>query len=413
MDHAPALNLNSPAFEQLVSQVAAKLRSVRPGERVAFVAKPHAHTVALFFALWRLGAVACPLTFRLPSIAPALEELDAHHLVEIEDFSYRTLPASTPPSDGLATLLFTSGSSGKPKIAAHTLEQHLANARSSNSLIQLTPQDRWALTLPLFHVGGIAILLRCHLAGCSIAFDKESATHLSLVPTQLYRLLSSEKIEPFKALLIGGAPLSATLLKRAKELPLITSYGMTEMSSQIASDQAPLAIGELVTSGRPLQHTEIKLTPEGEICARGPALFQGYWDKKQGIHLPLDNEGFFPTKDCGQWTADGRLLITGRKDNLFISGGENIQPEEIESALLALPQIVEALVVPLDDEEFGARPAAFISCEGESPSPELIQEKLRAHLPKYKIPVRILPFPPTNGMKRERRSLTQLANKLN
>jgi O-succinylbenzoic acid--CoA ligase len=293
--------------------------------------------------------------------------------------------------DNLATFLFTSGSMGKPNIACHTLKNLVANAQGSNQRIPLEKSDCWALTLPLFHVGGLGILFRSYLAKSFILISDqwEKATHLSLVPTQLYRLLKEPTQMPrLKTILLGGAPLP-DLKTPWNSLP---SYGMTEMSSQIVT-------GHLVNSA-----AEVQIADDKEICVRGAALFQGYYEKGKGIVLPVNEEGWFPTKDLGEWTS-GTFKVLGRKDNLFISGGENIQPEEIEEVIRRVCG-QESIVVPLKDEEFGAKPGVYL----KDPSLlEELQNKLHSHLPKYKIPIKAFEMPELLGLKLNRKELADKA----
>lgn len=371
-------------FEAHVEGMCRQLNNF-PHDKVAFWAHTAPEVVYLFFAIWKLGKIACPLNTRLPSCKEALERLGTELFIP----QFPKPQAPTPwdwNENNLATLLFTSGTSGMPKIACHTIGNHLYNARGSP--IPLTSEDCWLLSLPLFHVGGIAILFRCYLAHARIAIGSGNITHLSLVPTQLQRLLK-EPLPNIKYILLGGAPLPSI------ETPwnVVPTYGMTEMSSQI------------ITGGAVHPYAELKLASDGEILVKGKTLFQGYYDKSQGITLPLNEEGWFATKDLGRWAADGKLEVIGRKDNLFISGGENIQPEEIEAELKKIDGITEAIVVAVPDEEFGARPAAFLNQRCNL-------EPLKSKLPKYKIPIRIFLLPKEGGFKRDRKALAALARGL-
>jgi len=268
-----------------------------------------------------------------------------------------------------SNVILTSGSSGFPKAAVHNLANHIANAEGARSLIPLVTGDAWLLSLPLFHIGGLAILNRCALVAATVVLpdpalplqaqiERDGLTHASLVPTQLLNLLADKQasLKSIKALLLGGGAISIDLLKQLEQrhIASFTSYGMTEMGSQITTGPA-LSDG---TSGKLLPGRELKIV-DGVIWVRGDCLFMGYLTDK-GIEKPLDTEGWFYTKDRGEWDANGNLKILGRVDNMFISGGENIQPEEIEAALKLHPLIDEAIVFPLPDVTFGQLPAAII-----------------------------------------------------
>jgi O-succinylbenzoic acid--CoA ligase len=318
---------------------------------------------------------------------------------------------STIYLNDLATFLFTSGSSGIPKIACHRFSNHYLNAISVVDRLQLEIGSRWLLSLPLFHVSGIGILFRCFLKGATIVLSdlpfsesiiQHKISHLSLVPTQLSRLLkeSLETLEKMKSslkcILLGGAPIPlATLMEgNDQQLPIYTTYGMTEMTSMITlSEKNPIG-----HSGQLLSNRELKLE-KAEIWVKGETLFQGYWDPDtEKIILP-EQSGWFATKDLGQFNQDGNLEITGRKDRQFISGGENIQPEEIEQALCTIPGIRQACVLSINDAEFGERPIAFIDDETRTHTLETIRQALRDRLPSFKHPVHILPYPAEAGIK--------------
>ncbi len=362
-----------------------------PGERVAFLAPSTIEVILTLFACWKMGKIACPLSPRLPSVEQALEKLGT------ELFTPLMPEPETPRNTAwdlskLATFLFTSGSMGSPKIACHTLGNLVSSAIGSYDIIPLQPSDRWALTLPLCHVGGLGILFRSYLAKSSVLMSSnwDRATHLSLVPTQLYRLLKSPTELPhLKTILLGGAPLP-DLQTPWNVLP---SYGMTEMSSQI------------VTAHQVHPYAEMKISEDNEIWVKGPVLFQGYYEKEKGVVLPLNEEGWFQTKDLGHW-ENGIFKILGRKDNLFISGGENIQPEEIEEVIRRVCGMHEAIVVPIPDEEFGARPVVFLK---DLVPLEQLQTRLQLHLPKYKIPIKVFELLEQTGLKPNRKALADKA----
>ncbi len=380
-------------FEAYVEGMCEQIRRILH-PRIAFLAYPKIETILTFFAIWKIGKIACPLNIRLPSTTAYVKKMDAFFFSPI-------MPNPQPPTpyswnlDNLATFLFTSGSSGHPKIACHTLKNHIYSALGSNSMIPLNREDRWALSLPLFHIGAIAILFRSYLAKSFVLLSKnwESATHLSLVPTQLYRMIKDRSLLPrLKAILLGGGP---SFLEYGPQWNIINSYGMTEMSSQI------------VTNHQLHPYAQLAFDPSGEILVRGDLLFKGYYHEGK-IDLSLDSQGWFPTKDKGSWEG-GMFSISGRKDHLFISGGENIQPEEIEEIIQLKSGVRQVVVVPYPDREFGARPVIFLE------KPEqlgVIQKKLENELPKYKIPFRAFPFPEAYELKPDRDLLKKLAYQL-
>ena len=386
---------------------------IKRGERVAFIAKTHPSTVFLLFALFRLGATACPLSFRIPK-----EQLSAHflnlsvsHILEPELLprggEWGACRFDSVALEEPATFLLTSGSSGTPKAASHTFANHYYSAVGAVHSLKLDPSSRWLLSLPLFHVSGIGILMRCFYIGASVvisdarvsgAIDKFAISHLSQVPTQLYRLLKEPDLtftRHLKCLLLGGAPISPDLITQAlnKKIPLFSTYGMTEMSSMIT------------LAGKALPHRELKIASDGEIWVRGKTLFEGYWDA--AAQTVLKQTDWFPTKDLGRFTKEGHLEVIGRKDRQFISGGENIQPEEIEKALCAVPGILQASVLAVNDMEFGKRPVAFIQDETGSHTLESIREALQSAIPSFKHPIAVLPYPENTGFKPSLSALKQ------
>jgi O-succinylbenzoic acid--CoA ligase len=427
------------------------------GARVAIIESNRVDSLPLLWALFRLGATAVLIDPRNPpdTVAAMLKRSGASQRAVFADsphirglaFSELALPSMmTGPGaatanaaidlDQPATIMFTSGSSGVPKAVLHSVGNHYYNALGSNENIAVGPQDRWLLSLPLFHVGGLAILFRCALAGAAVVLadpgDNLAAlaveygvSHLSLVPTQLQRVLHHEAALPIlrsqlKAILLGGAPASSTLITRAVDagLPVFTSYGSTEMASQVATGQPgdPL---------RPklLAHRELSLADDGEILVRGATLFKGYLTAK-GIDQSLDSYGWFHTGDVGRIEPDGSLTVLGRKDNMFISGGENVHPEALERALEQIDGILQAMVVPADDPEFGRRPVAFVlydydwmleDAEEYPVSEDTIRLELEKALPRFMLPVAIYPWPESYrsvGLKADRAFFSELVVRL-
>jgi o-succinylbenzoate---CoA ligase len=279
--------------------------------------------------------------------------------------------------------------------------------------------------LPLYHVGGLSILFRCMLAGATVALPRPGATlgesitgldatHVSLVSTQLLRLLrEGDDLGGLEAVLMGGGPVSTHLVDEAvaRGLPMHTSYGLTEMASQVTTTPPGASLEELLTAGRVLPSRKVSVSEEGEILVRGETLFAGYVEGDE-LDRPQDADGWFHTRDLGDLDENGYLRIRGRMDNLFISGGENVQPEEIEEALCRLEGIDDAVVVPVPDEEFGARPVAFARMDHGGL--EDLARRLEPVLPRFKIPISFHPWPEESrrGMKADRVALRELARRL-
>lgn len=396
---APALEIDETiityaALDALINATEGRVRKegFSPRQPVPFMAENRLETIVLLFALFREGLVAFPQSPRLPSCKkpPLFSGHSSDSLPPLVDL------------DAPALHLFTSGSQGKPKIVVLSLQNFIMSAQGALSALDLHPGDRYLLSLPLYHVGGLSTLFRCFLSGATVVlsalpFDQALAryaiTHSSLVPTQLYTLLqNTPHVYPhLKCLLLGGAPLSETLLQKgeARGLPLMLSWGMTETAS-------------LVTlNGKVLPHREVAIDSSGEILVRGPVRFLGYKD------APLRPSEWFPTNDLGAWRGD-KLVILGRKDNLFISGGENIHPEEIERALCSIEGVIEAIVIPQDDPKWGARPVAYLRNEGNQLTLETVHALLKDRLERFKLPVAVHPLPDKKGIKVSRQELLDL-----
>jgi O-succinylbenzoic acid--CoA ligase len=433
-------------LDRMVSAAALRFGGLEPGSRVALYLPKDERYVALVLALIRAGHVACPVSDRLPPRGAAqllgkaacsalisedeqllqkagadVHELKPEDLLEVA--RHRTEPTDIP-LERSATIIFTSGSTGVPKAALLTFCNHYYNALGSNANITLRPGDKWLHSLPLYHVGGLSILFRCLLAKATVALPEPgdplgeaiagpAATHVSLVSTQLSRLLREDAdLGGLEAVLMGGGPVPPSLVDEAlaRGLPLHTSYGLTEMASQVTTTPPDASIEELRTAGRVLPNREVSISERGEIMVRGETLFAGYVEGEE-LARPLDQEGWFHTGDLGELDGDGYLRIGGRIDNLFISGGENVQPEEIEEALCRLEGVDEAVVVPVPDEEFGARPVAFVRTDGGVRD---LSRELESDLPRFKIPTTYYPWTEEarRGMKVDRAALGERALRL-
>lgn len=311
--------------------------------------------------------------------------------------------------DNLATLIFTSGSMGVPKAVAHTHRQHFASAEGLLARFAFSEQDTWLLSLPLYHVSGLAILYRwLAVGGClklgtgQLLEDIQQVSHASLVVTQLQRLLASQQPLSLSHVLLGGSHIPLTLAQQAAQQGIETwiGYGMTEAASTVSAKP----VDETASAGQVLPKRQVKVV-DRRIWIAGETLASGYY--QHGTITPLTNQqGWFDSGDLGAWYGD-ELCIIGRADNLFISGGENIHCEEIETVLARHPQIELAVVVPVQDAEFGARSIAVLRCHS-LPDQKQLGEWLADKLEKFKHPIAYWQLPDTlaeSGIKISRQAV--------
>jgi O-succinylbenzoic acid--CoA ligase len=289
------------------------------------------------------------------------------------------------PDDHPLAWVPSSGSTGQPKLVELSRGAFLALCRADAERVPPLPDDRTLLCLPLSHVGGLSVVLRALSARrCCVAFRagaggllasmpalvqclvEERITLLSLVPAVLARLLREApelaSRAPLRAILLGGQACSAELFARAREqaLPVLTSYGLTETCSQVSTlsfpppASVPVKQG-VVSVGFPLPGVEVRVVA-GLIEVRGPTLFSGYL----GQPSPFDSGEFFNTGDRGEFDPRLGLFVFGRESELIITGGENVDPNEVEHALLACEGVEAAMVFGVPDPLFGERVVAAL-----------------------------------------------------
>ncbi|MFN8380127.1 MAG: o-succinylbenzoate--CoA ligase [Anaerolineae bacterium] len=400
------------ALSHRVDSMAARLASqgVAPGSRVGWLGKGAGNGVTMLFALARLGAVFVPLNTRLTSaelsalvgiadlnllLCERATEANAAQLAsqckvvvvdDLPEASGKAYMAGVVP-DSVQSIVFTSGTTGTPKGAQISWANQQASAEASAERIGAHETDRWLLTLPLFHVGGMTIPFRAALSGAVViefsalgGFDAqrlmhtlhdERITHVSLVPTMLTRLLDVgfKPYSDLRVILLGGAAATVDLLERAftAGLPVAPTYGLTEACSQVATMRPEEARRNLGSVGKPLRGTSVTITRDdgsvaapgeiGEVVVRGPTVFAGY------ISVPHDRalrDGALYTGDMGYLDNDGDLFLVQRRADLIISGGENIYPAEVEAVLRSHPDVADACVVGLPDVEWGQKVAAAV-----------------------------------------------------
>jgi len=368
-------------YDAAVNAACGALRhaGVGSGDRVAVLAANSPAYAALIFAVLRRGAILAPLNLRrgethgrelLSRLDPKLVCVDAarrriangYAMLEIARFPDAPTGEAELAADREAAIVFTSGSGGAPKGVVLTAGNLLAGAAAANAALPLTAEDVWLLDLPLYHVGGLAILFRAALAACTVrvrdgfvpadTLDDLAAgrvTELSCVPSMLRALLAADPegriVARAKAILLGGGAIDPRLLDDARRrgVRVLPTYGMTEAGSQIYTD------------GRLLSGMELRVI-DGEIAIRGPAVFARYLDDASPAR---DDEGWFRTGDLGRLHQDGHLEVLGRRDETFASGGENIHPAEIERVAREYVGLDDCAVIAAPSRRWGRRPVLY------------------------------------------------------
>ncbi len=410
---------------------------MKKGDVLTLVGKNHSETILWLLAAFQHG-VMCALTMPQP-VSQLLVKIDTlytteqipfiwfspdcepmcEHLVShgrpVTEITFhgqsQLIPEVVYDEQNLASIIFTSGSTGNPKAVAHEHSQHLASAKGLLEVFNFQLDHTWLLSLPVYHVSGLAIIYRwlqsgaCLKVGCGNLFqDIGGVTHASLVPTQLKRLLDSKQTLTLTHVLLGGSHIPHSLSQQAAQLGIETwlGYGMTEAASTVTAKK----VDETVTAGRLLPKRALKIEDD-IIFVAGETLASGYF--QQGEVQPLvGNDGWFNTKDLGKWKND-ELVIIGRVDNLFISGGENVHCEEIEAVLNQHSDIRLAMVIPVLDEEFGARPVAIIQSE-QFVTKQQCHSWCQDKLEKYKWPIACFEMPTSltqTGIKVSRKALKE------
>jgi o-succinylbenzoate---CoA ligase len=392
------------SFNEVESQVAQlelelKQLGVVARDRVVIHEPNSPNHIFLWFALMRIGAVMIPLNPKL-----SIREMETVLAIANPGWKYSetlsriSTDSTSSPLESILGL-FTSGTTGVPKLVELSRNNFSSTASASQKNLGDSFADVWLGTLPLFHIGGLAMVFRWataqgklvlrngfDVAEASDQFDSQ-ITQASLVPTTLQRLLDHRNDRSFsnvKSVLIGGAPMSKELLSRARKanLPVFQTWGMTECCSQITTERSVSADGS--TAGNAIEGVQVKVCDEsgkvlpsntvGELHVKGPTL---------AIGLPE----WFATKDLGSIDELGRVTIASRRVDLIISGGENIYPAEIEAAFMKHPSVSDVAVVGSSHSKWGEVPVAFVVLKNEV---ETFIPFLQEYLARFKIPKKII-----------------------
>ncbi|MCL6585688.1 MAG: o-succinylbenzoate--CoA ligase [Anoxybacillus sp.] len=452
--------------EEVVKK-AGKLASlgVRKGEIVALLMRNRIEMVEWIHALHYIGAVVLLQNIRLTvhelhwqlqdSKAKwwmiddewAEHKADFVSTVTVSELSAfppkETVLQQTYSFDDVATIMYTSGTTGKPKGVLQTYGNHWWSAIGSVLNLGLREDDCWLAAVPFFHVSGLSILMRSVIYGMSVyllnTFHAKQAndiimnghvTIMSVVSAMLQQMVDElgDRVYPntFRCMLLGGGPAPKPLLEacRAKHIPVYQTYGMTETASQMVTLAPEYSLSKLGSAGKPLFPAELRIELEGrearayevgEIVVKGPNVTKGYLHRPEATKQAI-RDGWLYTGDVGYVDDEGFLYVLDRRSDLIISGGENIYPAEIEAVLLAHEAVEEAGVTGIEDSRWGQVPCAFVKIkEGSHVTEEQLLAFCKQQLATYKLPKRIYivdQLPRTASQKLVRRELVRLLPKI-
>ena len=441
---------------------------VRKGDRVGMVCVNCNQHVESYFATAKVGGIFVPLNYRskaeeleymiqlaeikilfvgsryldlVHSIRARLPKVE--HIISVDgnkkgDYEERIAGQPTEEmlteiaDDDTTLLLFTSGTTGRPKAVPLRHDAFVVFALENVEPANPDIEERNILTVPLYHVAGIQAMLPAIYGGRTLIMmrqfeleewmetvQKEKATRAMLVPTMLKWIVDSPDFEKYdlsslSVITYGAAPMPFDVIKKAIEMlpqvQFINGYGQTESASTLTTlgpeDHKIVGTEEekqkkwkrlQCSIGKPLADVQIRIVNEegktlppnaaGEIHAKGPRIMKGYWGDERKTAETMTKDGWLRTGDMGYVDEEGYVYLTGRADDLIIRGGENIAPEEVEEVLNTHPKIEEACVIGVPDAEFGQQPFAYVVLkDGERATPEEVMEFCRERIASFKRP---------------------------
>lgn len=424
------------SYQQLntqVNTVSAYLHSlgIRQNSKAVILGGNSSEYLVYLLALWNLNACAVPLNTMLhgDELTELINFSDAEFLFYDKEF-YRDVPSKLilkpltlsleenksfngPPADtnAVSLIMFTSGVTGKPKGVMHSLNNLINSADNSQSLLKQTENDRWLASLPFYHIGGLSIIIRALRFGSALvipeslgsedlrtAFDTLSPAFASLVSTQLSRLLDSgwKPGDHLRTVLLGGGFADKELVSEAVAAGcrIANVYGSTETSAFVAALNPESVESKPASSGKALGKNEVFIVDDnlkplprgdsGEIVIRGNSLFHGYY-KEDETTSNIFKGGQFYTGDIGYIDEEGDLFVEARRTDLIVTGGENVNPVEVETVLNRLQEIKDSCVFALQDREWGQLVAAAVVTERDI-SPDEISKMMKDKISGFKIP---------------------------
>ena len=426
---APALvssreTLSYATLQDRIESAAARYleAGLLPGQPLAVITESRERLVLAAGVAFHLGCPLLPLDPARPrrwdlasdcGIGQAISDSNVELPADIRGFTADWLAEAVtgrhaphrPASDrDVQVMIATSGTTGRPRAVALTGHNLATAVRGSRQCLGLRGQDVWLNTLPLTHIGGFAILLRCLEAGAAMllhetfapdrirrALDQDRVSHISLVPAMLARLLEAglcaHQASRLHHVLIGGGHLDADLARQARRAgwPLCVTYGMTETASHVCLYPGLDAGWQPGDAGKPLAGVSVTLvgddnrptTGTGRIQITGPMVMAGYMCNRKLSGTGL-TDSRFTTNDLGYLDKRGHLHILGRADEILVSGGRNIHPREVERLLQACPGVRDVAVTALPDPVWGDR---LIACIAGDAALDAVERWCRDKLP--------------------------------
>jgi len=431
-------------------------------DRVGFLGFNHPAFVETMFATGRLGATFVPLNYRLtaPELAYIVNDAgiraivaDDAHLALIDDVradlvteryiasesggpgweSLDDLLASHEPladpvvvePDDVALLMYTSGTTGRPKGA---MLSHANIFFNNVNVLSLIPMGRDTVTLvvaPLFHIGGLNVntIATWQAAGEIVlhrnfdslaalkAIEEHRVTSMFAVPA-MYLFMSQQPefanadLSSVKGLCVGGAPVPEPLIKAylTKGVYLSQGYGLTETAPIATYLRPEFTLAKLGSAGKPAPYTDVAIMDlngeqvppgeRGEVCIKGPNVMLGYWNRLDATRAAIDVKGWFHSGDVGYADEDGFIYVVDRLKDMVISGGENVYPAEVESVIYDHPMVREVAIIGLADERWGEAVTAVVAlADGEDLTLEELRDFASRSLARYKLPNRLHTIP--------------------
>ena len=407
------------------------------GDRVATLTGNTPEHIALFFACARAGAILAPLSWRLAAPELAYQLSDAEPAVFLVEDEYAELARATghgferlavaasgshvddARDDDPLLLVYTSGTTGKPKGALLTHANCFWTNVGFDVATGVSGDDVVLQVLPQFHCGGWNVQLLLALwKGARVVlergFDAERALELIEekgvtttmgVPANYLFMAQSPRfadadLSSLRRAVVGGAPMPLAVLEtwRSRGVEIVQGSGLTEAAPNVLCLAAEDAVRKAGWAGKPYPHVDVKLSEAGELLVRGPNVFAGYW-RNPDATAEAFADGWLRTGDMAERDDEGNYRISGRLKDMYISGGENVYPAEVEDVLLSLDGVADAAVLGVPDERWGEVGVAFVVAESDLTADDVIAA-CRERLARFKVPasVRFVDALPRSGM---------------